>query len=703
MFKRILTGALLLSAIALPLFSAAQQDARCGTQEQLNRLYTAHPELAADYQAFLSENARVTEENGITRIVYTIPIVFHILHEYGNENITDAQVYDAVEILNEDFRRQNPDISDVIAEFTGITADCQIEFRLAALDPDGNCTNGIEHIYSHETTVGDDWSKLNQWHRSDYLNIWVTKNTGEGISGYTYHPTDVHGQLFYADGIIVLNSYLGSIETSSVNTSRTLTHEVGHWLGLSHVWGGGAVGQSCGDDGIADTPVTKGHWMCDLDDDACTPGIIENVQNYMEYAFCSRMFTNDQATFMRNVIQQPTAQRNNLITAENHTETGIATLPAPTCVPVADFSVNRNMICPGDNVTYSDVSWNAGVSSRLWSFPGGTPSSSTLANPVVSYSTPGYHTATLKVSNAAGTDSLVTNNIVYVSGSWNDFHGPTVEDFESTSANWWMVQNPEANFGAFTLMNGVGKNLSTCYALKSYRDISQIPQFEEGWFYNNRLGMSKDYLISPAFDLSNTTNVSISFDYAYGSRAATEEDLTEVLRVYSSKDCGKTWQLRKTVADSNLITVGYINSDFEPTSDSQWKTASFTYAANGMDTRTRFRFEFIASDYSNNLFIDNINISGTLGIDDGNNTLSGLQISPNPVASGSSLVISVESQEQPTDLELRAMNGALISTYHIPAGNGLQTIELPMHVAKGCYLLNAAQGASKVTHRVIVD
>src|SRR4051812_14173697 len=108
MLKHLLTGALMLTGLLLPIASSAQQP-RCGTQEQLKKLYAEHPELEADYQDFLTRNAQVTEENGATRIVYTIPIVFHVLHEYGSENISDAQVYDAVDILNQDFRKMNPD------------------------------------------------------------------------------------------------------------------------------------------------------------------------------------------------------------------------------------------------------------------------------------------------------------------------------------------------------------------------------------------------------------------------------------------------------------------------------------------------------------------------------------------------------------------------------------------------------------------
>jgi hypothetical protein len=177
MRKQLLQGALILGSMFAGSAASAQESPHfCGTTEKLRQMYAEHPELAEDYRLFLQNNATIVKDGDQTRFIYKIPVVFHILHEYGTENITDAQVHSQMEILNEDFRKMNADISEVISEFTGIAADCQIEFYLATLDPWGNCTNGIEHIYTHLTNLGDDYSKLNQWHRSKYLNIWVCKS-----------------------------------------------------------------------------------------------------------------------------------------------------------------------------------------------------------------------------------------------------------------------------------------------------------------------------------------------------------------------------------------------------------------------------------------------------------------------------------------------------------------------------------------------
>ena len=297
---------------------------------------------------------------------------------------------------------------------------------------------------------------------------------------------------------------------------------------------------------------------------------------------------------------------------------------------------------------------------------------------------------------------MIMNTAVQVSGNWAAFTGPAIEAFEDGSANWWTIQNPEANFGKFELSEGTGKDQSTSYALKNYRDISQAPLHSDDWFYVNRLGNSRDNLISPSFDLSGTTNVSISFDYAYATNATAADDTTELLKVYSSKDCGATWVIRKTISASDLVTASAVpNTGFIPVNNSQWKTAAFNYNANTADTRTRFRFEFTAADQSNNFYIDNINISGTLGIDD-NDGIAGILVSPNPVLSGSAVSVEIAAANLDVQLQLVDVNGQLISTTVIGASNGTQTVSIPVTVAKGCYFLQAIRGNSRATHRLIV-
>ncbi|HLP56481.1 MAG TPA: M43 family zinc metalloprotease [Fluviicola sp.] len=707
MYKKLLLGGFT-SLCLFTSISAIAQGYPCGASERMKQLYAEDPQLELDRQLLMSKYLEVREdENGQTRQVLVIPVVFHIIHQYGPENISDAQVMQEMQILNEDFSRTNPDTVETIPLFKPIAGNAQIEFRLARLDPYGNCTNGIEHIYSHLTDDGDDFCKVSQWNRSEYLNIWVVKSfTEPGLLGYSFYPTAAVGGNFFRDGVIMLHSQIGTIGTAIGADGRTLTHEIGHYLGLSHTWGDSNDPEVvCGDDDVLDTPITKGHFgVCPLYDKDCDTAIVENVQNFMEYSQCSTMFTEDQATFMHNVLLQETSGRNNLYTEANLALTGVDQDPAPTCIPVADFSADKQMVCVGDPVHFDDASWKATVTDYLWSFPGGTPSTSTAANPTVVYNQDGYYSVSLIVSNANGSDTMTFPNMIYASAGWPEFTGPYNEDFESGSAGWWHVQNPENNWARFQLLNNAGRGNSKGFKLNNYKDVSAAEPFTNDWFYYDRLGNSKDYLISPSFDLSHTSNVTVSFDYAYGTKATTLTDVTEQVKVYTSRDCGQTWQLRSnaTVEDQDIITAGYVgNTDFAPAVDQEWKTQTFTYATTAQDTKLRFRFEFIASDKSSNFYFDNFNISGTLAIAENDASL-GITIAPNPVAAGSEVAVEVSETSEDMELQVVDINGALISVTQVAASNGTQTVMIPMNVAKGCYFINAVKGNMRSTNRVIV-
>ena len=722
MRKQILLGALTAFGLGLAAQATAQEAGhKCGTQEQLRKLYAEDPQLKADYEALVNQYKQIETVDGQTRVTYIIPIVFHIVHQYGNENIDDSQVYDQMEILNEDFGMDNADLSDVVAEFDTIVGDANIEFRLATIDPMGNCTNGIEHIYDHNTNDGDDYSKLNQWKRSKYLNVWVVKSIGEaGVAGYAYYPSATEGVGFWRDGIIILHGHIGSIGTGSDYNSRALTHEIGHWLGLAHTWGSDndpGVLSSCNqDDGIQDTPNCIGQTTCNLSANTCDDtedpnnysmwnfDVIDNVQNFMEYSYCSNMFTEGQVTFMHNVLAQVTAQRNNLYTEDNLAATGTAEMPGAICAPVADFSPDERMICVGEEVTWEDASWKAGVTSYQWTFPGGTPSSSTDEDPEVTYNTPGYHSATLTVTNSVGSHTKTWNNALFVSAPWPDFIGPYSEDFEDTP-DWWLTLDMGNPHSKFQRVLNKGKDLSACYMLNNYKEGAgdMAEAFTNDWYYYNRMGGAKDALISPAFDLSTTSNIVVSFDYAYGTRSSTLDGITEKLVVSVSKDCGKTWVPRLTVEAEDLVSAGYVGAtNFAPSNNNMWRTATFNYTANAQDKKTRVKFEFIASDNASNLYIDNINISGVLGVNDAEEMTS-VSISPNPVASGSEVAVEIGATDKDLELQLVDVNGQIISTTPVAAsGNGTQTVMIPMNVSQGCYFLYAVQGNARSTYRVIV-
>ena len=179
-----------------------------------------------------------------------IPVVVHVIHNFGSENVTDAQVNDAIRILNDNINGQDAAFTSRTPDvFAAVVGKPNLEFRLATLDPMGNPTSGINRIQSEMTQVPnprDQVKALSYWNSYQYFNIWVVKSlpaesNGGTLLGYAQFP---FGGSMSTDGVALIASQFAS------TSSSTLTHEVGHWLGLRHVWGDAV----CGDDQVADTP-----------------------------------------------------------------------------------------------------------------------------------------------------------------------------------------------------------------------------------------------------------------------------------------------------------------------------------------------------------------------------------------------------------------------------------------------------------------
>lgn len=647
-----------------------------------------------------------------------IPVVFHVLHQNGSENISDAQIWSAIQNLNEDFQKLNADSTFVTAPFDTIIGKANFEFRLATIDPNGNPTNGIDRIFSPLTNVGDESSKINVWDPHKYVNIWVVKITLPGVFGFTSNPlvsADSCGQ-----GIVILNESVGSLGTGNPSLRHLLTHEMGHYFGLFHTWGNQEVGQTCTySDGIFDTPLSEGNTSCNLTVNSCDDtndaasfaywgfDPRDNIENFMELSYCQRMFTNGQVDLMRSVVESPLYGRNLLWTSANLIATGTegVTPPVSEVAPASNFSIFSNlpqsgpnmygMVCVGENIQF--IKQNgltpSGTTTYSWSFPGASPATSSLENPIVSYANPGYYDVTLTATGPHGSTTTTRTAMVYVSGDWAEFLGPTLQNFDA-SGNFWQSQNVQNDNGYFQRIATSGIQNTGCFLLGNHYETDTTQQCYLA--DPAQIQGSGDNLISPAFDLSTSTGVSVSFDYAYGS-AAVPEAATEILKVYTSRDCGKSWILKKTIADTQLITAFTAqNTHFVPTPD-QWKSASFTYFSTTMDTKTRFKFEFVASNYSNNFYLDNFVIDGVLGIS--NNELSGVSIFPNPSQKGGMITISGLNPSK-TDLKITDLQGKQVYQKELFSDGEVQ---LNTDLRSGCYLVEMTQNGSRFLTRLIIE
>lgn len=507
----LLSGAL--ASMALPAHAQFTAHEPCGANE-LHRLFGERandPALLAEIEAADAEleaftrafEASAERGGGST---YIIPVVFHIIHNNGPENIADEQIFDAVRILNEDFNKENADWDNVNPAFVDIVGDVSIEFRLAQKDPQGNCTKGITRTVSALTNAGDQSMKdLIQWPRNRYLNVWVAASA-DGAAGYTFRPNAV-ASFPAGDGIVLQHTYTGSINTSSPGRSRALTHEVGHWLNLAHTWGNSnepGLSSNCnGDDGVSDTPNTIGWTTCNVNGSSC--GSLDNVENFMEYSYCSKMFTEGQASRMIAALNSSTAQRNQLWQASNLTFTGVNDTPQ---LCAATFTSSTRTICAGNTVTFTDESYNT-VSERSWSFPGGDPASGTAAELQVTYTEPGVYPVVLTVSD--GSTTLTNEAVSYITVLPDPgMEGPLEEGFEQIGAlpaNDWAVVNIN-NDNTFQLTD-----VAAFSGSKSARIIN-----------SSAMAGRVDELVSSTYDMSDATSIVITFKYAFARRNANNDD-----------------------------------------------------------------------------------------------------------------------------------------------------------------------------------
>ena len=211
----------------------------------------------------VEEETRQTIETGeamrVARKLIKIPVVVHVVHGTDRENVSDAQVKSQIAVLNKDFRAKNSDKSKVPSAWKSLVADANIEFALATKDPKGKKTTGITRTATSVTSFGaNDEVKskksggVDPWPTDRYLNVWVC-NLGQGLLGYAQFP----GGPAKTDGVVILYTAFGTkgAVKAPFNKGRTATHEIGHYLGLRHIWGD--RNDCSGNDFVADTPPAR--------------------------------------------------------------------------------------------------------------------------------------------------------------------------------------------------------------------------------------------------------------------------------------------------------------------------------------------------------------------------------------------------------------------------------------------------------------
>lgn len=577
---------------------------RCVSDEMHKRRLERNPNLQSDaeFEAWLAplieeRRAQIALQSVASMPVVNIPLIFHVISDNngaGADEVSDALIQAQIDQLNIDFSNQAGAIG---GPWDAVAADAEIVFVPAAVDPNGVplAVPGVNRVTSYgagpfNTTdfdLGDGGLEIKPntiWDRSVYANVWVANIAG-GILGYAQFPSNstlpgfpANGGSALNDGTVIGTGTVGSVAMPSgaapYDKGRTLTHEIGHWIGLRHIWGDGGCGV---DDFVADTPDSDGSNFGCANPDSC--GNPDMVQNYMDYTDddCMNIFTVDQVFRIATVLANAD---------------GISDLPNSTAGvagPVVSFLGSDQSQAEQSDCSFTDLTIDlvigaaatGGNADATISVSGGTATDTVdfmLMNTAVSFAsgaTTPSTSITLRVYNdsevegdetveltfalnANGGDATIGNSTYTVTINDDDVNPNTggapvslfSDDFESGLGNWTVTGLGTANFATATnatypdagFFNSDQSNTSTYVFVND--DDCDCDMSEE------RIAMNT------SVDLSAYTEAYITLDYAhdnqYGGGA-------EYASIEASTNNGGTWTQVEvlapdTVSDNSLIT-----------------------------------------------------------------------------------------------------------------------------------------------------
>lgn len=756
--KVIYTTALLLGTTSLSM--AQTFTLPCGADEQHDMVLQESPEVKAKMDAYNKaftefikkvdlEEFRASNKNKNEGPIYYLPVVFHILHDNGNENIPDQRVIDEITILNRNFRASSTFRDRIREIYKDIEADARIEFRLAKFDPNGRPTNGIQRIHAGPlANRANDNVKLGGWDPWRYVNIWVAggivTNSPFPVGGYAYFPNGAPRAS--VDGCIVLSTTVGNINSSNPFDYNTVGHEIGHYLGLAHPFQGSNI-DTCSLDGdfLFDTPptfftpgegrfagVSTRNFCSKPDSNTCTtdnPDMPDQYENYMDYfsgPCANNMFTLQQAARMRFTLEN---YRRGLWSEENLLRTGIKydTFDSRP-VPIAAFNLAGNQsltetrVCVGNQVIFREGAWNAAVTNWEWNFgEGATPQTFTgRTPPAVTYNTPGPKTVSLTVTGVNGTNTLTQENFIQVEGPTEarpgTFHTADWDYVNNFLENGWYFENEMRDMNPWQRVSNAVFDGNASMMLNS-RQLSRNFRYS---------------LVSPSFDFSGASNPYFEFYYSFAPNLTTlagnrTGDSQDGMSISVSLDCGRTWLQRQylggqpTAANppaANPLSTLPINPvlnatgvqstvNFIPSGPAQWRRAVINGTNNiPAQSNVRFRITFTSSG-GNNFYIDNVMTGLALNLSEVTKSDLSFEAFPNPFSETATIRYKLPLQTQ-VNIQLFDITGKLVSeVVNEQQMQGEQNIDINkrnLNLTKGVYFVKITLGGEQTyTHKLLVD
>lgn len=556
--------------------------------------------------------------------IYEIPVVVHVIHQSSDSegnggNIPEGQITSQITTLNEDFRRMNADQINTPADFLDDATDVNVTFVLAKRDPEGLPTTGIVRVVgsqnSYTINEAEELAANSYWPAEEYLNIWVANLSG-GLLGFAKFPVSNEPGMDedpnlnrLIDGVYVDYEYFGTgFNADDFSKGRTLVHEIGHWMGLRHIWGDGGCSV---DDFCNDTPVQGSSTSGCPDVTKTSCSTIDMFQNYMDYTddVCMNLFTNCQGDRMRTVLEN-SPRRKELLTSSGKADAvqvandlGIRSVISPSfgnCFMEFSPQVEIRNYGTNDITSYSiDLLVDGGLISTDAFIQTLNPLQSVFINLSELSISEDVEDISIKISGVnGGVDGNADNDCESVSTFFPSIQiAPLTEDFEGAEesiAEFWKMKNSNLNPPAWGFATAPNTTIENKAAMLSYYGA---PGGSFG---------ELDYLFSPVLDLTELPTADLKFKYAYANH---DTNLSDALTVIVSTDCGATFPQGNILFQkigAELSTSPSTNSLFVPRDQGDWVEIDINF---GEFSTEEVVIAFVGSNGGgNNLYLDDIQI-----------------------------------------------------------------------------------------------
>jgi len=398
------------------------------------------------------------------------------------------------------------------------------------------------------------------------------------------------------------------------------------------------------------------------------------------------MFTQQQAVRMTNALNSSVSARNNLSSPSNLTLTGIS--PVATCPPKANFIANKQVICVNQPVSYTDMSSISTPTAWSWNFQGGTPSTSSVQNPTVSYSSAGTYSVQLTASNGNGNTAEVKVNYITViaapvtSSLQEGFEGGAIPN------NTWSVKNLAA-------LNSNWQQTSA--AASSGSKSARVNQSIEA-------GTTVE-LYSPSYNFAGMPGVAMTMKWAGSERNTSTTSSYDVFSVQISTNCGQSWlpRITRNIKTGSVGVSPSVTNNFIP-DPTQFYMENINVAGFVNEPNVMFKFKFTAeTGSSNNFYIDDINITSATGVVE-IPLVSNIQVFPNPATDRITIEFDLTDNKE-IEMGVKDVLGRTVKTgakENLVAGH--HRVQLPLtDLAKGVYFVSIRSNAQTVTKKIIVE